>query len=353
MSTEPGVIDRPQPTLFPPHRFINERESGWSALSDWRIQVPGVMTSRALDPYQYLWDVVDRDVEARRPRTFEFPLTGMSRAVSEVIWRITPQRGGQEDSGGLDVGTGTGIHSFMMAARGYSHTDGIDVNEDALTYAEERRRRIWHDILACRAAAPILQAQEPTMRFCLGGVDGDWSRWPRRYDLISFNTPAYFNVTGAVPTVPAAQGVFVDSAASDFLHPKRSYLYRFFKNIVLPMLLPGGQVICSWPSLERRVVHRSDSTIVTPPEMLAEWFGVTINGAPRTPLDFFTRTAEVTSNYGLGPAFRSNLDIGIGAGLYSDFVSAGRDAIAPSFKFGILHLLRDRRDINRFHYFGS
>ena len=290
-----------------------------------------------------LWTAIEDDVDRGLSFTHEFPLTAMTRAVAEAIWRLPSQEG--VPGRALDVGTGTGVHALIMSARGYE-VDAIDVNADAIRHAEDRARGLKCAVRNARTT------DAPAIRFLVAGVD-DWR--PRQgYGLITFNPPAYYHPLGSVDNSPVAQGVFVDD--DNDRQPEGALLYRLFEKIVLPLLAPSGHLICSWPGLERRVVEsvhgETRGRIMSPLEKLETWFHITVVG-DRDPTSFFNRTARVNADdYGLHDTFWANLIAARDNYMYSGLTNA-RDAEQHllEFKFGVLHLVRDSDDPTFFRQF--
>ncbi len=288
-----------------------------------------------------LWTAIEDDVKRRSSWAHEFPLTTMTGAVAEAIWRLpsTHERAARR---ALDVGTGTGVHALIMSALGFD-VDAIDISAEAIRFANARARRLENDVREARGA-DVLQ-----VRFYVAGVD-DWTADPR-YDLITFNPPAYYHPLGPVVDTPAARGVFVDD--ENHLDPRGALLYRLFERLVRPLLAPNGHLICSWPGLERRVVEssRGDAprNIVTAAEQLETWCGVTVVG-DRDPKTFFCYPARVNSDdYGLHEPFWRNLIAARDRGMYSALAHAERaEQHSLEFGFGVLHLIRDSDDDDLF-----
>lgn len=290
-----------------------------------------------------LWTAIEDDVARGLSVTNEFPITAMTRAVAETIWNLSPaQEPGRRRS--LDVGTGTGVHALILNACGYE-VDAIDVNPDAIRHAENRAHRLKCAFFDRRTTST------PAIRFHVAGVD-DWTHG-QQYDLIAFNPPAYYHPLGTVDNTPVAQGVFVDD--DNYRLATKALLYRLFEKIVMPLLAPGGHLICSWPGLERRVVESAHGEtrgrIVSPVETLETWFNISIVG-DRNPTAFFDRVARVDSDdYGLHDMFWKNLIVARDNSMYSVLANT-RDAERHflEFRFGVLHLARDSRDLMLFRY---
>src|SRR2546428_758869 len=90
---------------------------------------------------------------------------------------------------------------------------------------------------------------------------------------------------------------------------------------------------------------------MSPIEILASWFYVTVLGE-RDPAAFFNRPACVNSDdYGLHEPFWKNLIAARDRDMYSGLASA-RDAEQHllEFKFGVLHLVRDSEDPTLFRH---
>lgn len=301
------------------------------------------MTTKMSTDLGVLWTAIEDDVARGLSFTHEFPLTAMTRAVAEAIWRLPSSQEGAPRRA-LDVGTGTGVHALIMSARGYD-VDAIDVNADAIRYAEDRAGR-----LKC-AVRGVRTTDTPAIRFHVAGLD-DWKQ-RHGYDLITFNPPAYYHPLGSVANTPVAQGVFVDD--DNDREPSGAFLYRLFEKVVSPLLARNGHLICSWPGLERRVIEsvhgETRGRIMSPVEKLETWFHITVVG-DRNPTAFFDRVARVDSDdYGLHDTFWKNLIAARDKYMYSGLANA-RDAERQSleFKFGVLHLVRDSDDPTLFRH---
>lgn len=307
--------------------------------------------------FEHVWIAALEDLEARRSSTGEFPMTAMTRALAEAIWRIQALPVFDFNARALDVGVGGGIHALLMALCGYAVT-ASDINAEAVEYARARCNRLLPRLRHLQSASvlPTRSSSEPTTpAFVVRGVDDDWSL-EGRFSLITFNPPAYYRLGMYFGDIPAASGVFVDDDPhSRIAKPQTALLYRFFRKVVLPMLAPGGRVICTWPALERRIVEPDSGDalqppIVTPDRLLASWFGITVLGGPPDPHSFFSRRAFIADDYGLGGTFRRVFEAALHAGWYSRLVDGGSAAKPSSFRFGVLCLQRDVLDPNLFRW---
>lgn len=292
--------------------------------------------------FEEIWQIVQDDVGRSLPTTHEFPLTAMTRSIAEAIWHLPVAD--QTDSTtiqALDVGTGTGVHALFILASGHD-VDAIDVSADAIRYAQARAERLQYALRAGEQRHPSRERVQPSVRFDVAGIDS--FKASHNYGLITFNPPAYYNTRGFLEPTPVAQGVFVDD--EHYRLPEASFLHRFFEHIVLPYLAPGGHVICSWPSLERRVVEAAHcdggGRVMSAIEKLETWFPLKVQG-DRSPSAFFNHEAVVDSDYGLHGTFWENLIEARERSMYSRLVDASAaEHHVLTFKFGILHLVRDR-----------
>ncbi len=333
--------------------IVSRRAGSW--LQSARTQVAAtllvVRAAHILEraSFEEIWVATLQDLEDRRKSTGEFPMTTMTRALAEAIWargRSSPVLVGAR---ALDVGTGCGVHALLMALRGFE-VAATDINEGAIAYARARYERL--STRPQRIHSPWMDLQPSTharATFMVRSMADDWSS--ERFSLITFNPPAFYSLGASFGDAPAATGVFVGHGPGS---AQTTCLYRFFKNVVLPALVPGGHVICTWPALER-VVAEDDrrgqpwAPVVTPHRLLAWWFGITIRNSCDAPESFFTHRALITNDYGLGTAFRTAFEEGFRAGLYSRLVARDSAGGAPSFPFGVLHLQRDLHDPLLFH----
>ena len=300
--------------------------------------------------FEKLWAIINQDVDHCLSGTHEFPLTAMTRAVAEAVWRLpVPPQPDNTTRCALDVGTGTGVHALFMLARGYE-VHAFDVSKDAIRHARARAERLGPAIGRLPDVNLGPGRQPSRVRFSISGVDA--FKESHRYGLITFNPPAYYNMRGFVEATPAARGVFVDD--NDHRRHEASLLYRFFEHIVLRFLAPEGHAICSWPGLERRVVEatvgETPGRVISPLEKLETWFPVTVIG-DRNPHQFFNRSASVDSDQGLHDTFWENLIEARRRFMYSELADTSQaERQMLTFKFGVLHLTRDATDPTLFRH---
>ena len=281
--------------------------------------------------FRRLWDALALDVSATGADAREFPLTDMSRALAQEIWRLPPAGSRQDCSAAVDVGTGTGVHAILMAARGYAPVYAIDANVDATRLAASRARRL----LAPHHAQHITFIPE--------SLDTSEHTAITAVSLATFNPPSFYDFGEADTNTPAFTGVYVDHGWRHFLEPERSFVYRFFRHVVLPRLAIGGHAILTWPGIERRLVEdmgmgTGAAQPVSPAILLRHWFDVDVSGSSLNSREFFSRRAMIRSDYGLGHAFWANLYMGATRGVYSRLVDMQSQPVV--FPYGLLHLVR-------------
>lgn len=259
----------------------------------------------------------------------EFPITHMSRGVARQIAKAA-HLGPQGIA--LDVGTGSGVHAIVMAASGYPEVWAVDCNKAAIVSAEARAHRF------------IDVTRSSVIQFATLDIDDVSQHVDPGCKLISFNPPAFYAFHPLDFNSPLQRGVYVGGAASAEASPEESHLYRFFAAIVLPLIAEGGQVICSWPGLERRVVEEDSQAhgrgpTVHPTTLLTKWFQLRFPERQYDPTKFFLHEAVVT-DYGLGPSFWHDVDVGIVKNKYSTLLSPSnhRFGYQTTFRYGILHL---------------
>src|ERR1700674_4992841 len=95
--------------------------------------------------FESFWQLIADDIQ-RTSAGKEFIPTRTSRAIGNAIWTMVDQPESKVCTA-LDVGTGTGIHAILMAARGYRYVTAIDSSVRAIEYARERWNRL-RDIVA-------------------------------------------------------------------------------------------------------------------------------------------------------------------------------------------------------------
>ena len=293
---------------------------------------------------------VEEDIKNEKSRgddIKEFPLTAMSRGVSEAIWRVdyAPVMPIDDAGRALDVGTGSGIHAFVMSKKGFSHVTAIDVNEKAIKLAHARAERLG---FSASLATPTHGGNEPQILFMSSDLERIATLSAESYALIAFNPPAYYPIASVDFTSPVTRGVYVDGCEKYDDH-KQSHLYRFFKHVVLKLVADGGHVICSWPGLERRVVEGNPDAIkpgspVLPTILLRKWLNFEFVNDYRDLDQFYNQTATIR-DYGLGRTFLRNLLTSIERGYYSRLLCPvdRQQHGDATFRFGILHLVCESR----------
>jgi len=293
-----------------------------------------------------------REEIAQSPSTeLEFPISSMSVQLASVINGLA--RPSDIHSAALDVGTGCGIHSFLLHKRGFNSVLAIDCNERAVALACARGVRLGIDSrLTDRTEVATALAEDgmtsrPHVLFSAVPLQELAALVGTKFSLIVFNPPAFFFVRDANVSSPAASGVYAGDTRTA-LEVDQSLLFQFFKRIVLPLLAPGGEVICTWPGLERRTVEINPAAErrglpAHPADLLEYWLGVTVSCEDKDVDRFYGHTAVINVDYGLGSSFWSNLDHALqNPRCYSTLVkpSDWRHGSRPTFRFGVLHLRR-------------
>jgi hypothetical protein len=278
----------------------------------------------------------------------------MSKTLAEYV-DCLPAAAGGKNCYALDVGTGTGIHAFVLNEKGFSVL-AIDCNGLATASAYE------HGVTAgveCRRVddgkLPGSLASNETVRnsevvFAAISLQELASQVGKgvKFSPIVFNPPGFFWVEDIDHSWPAATGVYAGPVSCG-LDRRASLLYKFFERIVFPLLSSGGDVICTWPGLKRRVVELDPKAtergeVKHPADLLQSWFqGVTVRCADRRPDSFYRHIAVIDSDYGLGDSFWRNLEYGLrDPRCYSRLVTAAdwRMGGRTTFRYGLLHLRR-------------
>lgn len=283
----------------------------------------------------------------------EFPVSSMSLQLASVLKGLAPPTG--HHSAALDVGTGCGIHSFLLNRMGFNSVLAIDCNERAVALACARGIRLGID---CRftdreqvAAALLEDGTTPHVLFSPIPLQDLAGLGATKFRLIVFNPPAFFFVRDADLSSPAASGVYAGDI-SRALEVDQSLLFQFFEKIVLPLLVPGGEVICTWPGLERRTVELNPvaerrGLPAHPSDLLESWLSITVACQDADIDRFYRHTAVISLDYGLGSSFWSNLDHALqNPRCYSTLVkpSDWRYGSRPTFRFGVLRLRRSNTD---------
>lgn len=262
----------------------------------------------------------------------EFPLTQMSSAVAQRLWSVKLSSD-NEELRGLDVGTGSGVHALVMLTRGLDYVEAIDIDAFALRGAGQRLERLAEEL-----GIDLTDEESGRNRASFTEVSVDEFQDSDRFDLISFNPPAFYPFMSSRNS-PASKGVFVDGAAEEFGNVEASFLFRFFSATVLPWLKEGGVVVCSWPALEQRVVTGKLGMPANPYEILRYWFGLQIEGAEAGLRCF--EVAEI-GDYGLGDNFWRDLYVGVHRDLYSPLLLPADPEfhLRQSFRYSVVCMRR-------------
>jgi hypothetical protein len=288
----------------------------------------------------------------------EFPVSSMSLQLAKVLKGLASPN--DNYAAALDVGTGCGIHSFVLNQRGFNPVLAIDSNERAIVLACNRGVRLGIDSrLTERAeiAAELLEdnATTPRVLFSSISLQDLEGLVASKFQLIAFNPPAFFFVRDTDLSCPAASGVYAGDARRA-LDVDQGLLFQFFGRIVLPLLAPGGEVICTWPGIERRAVEinpvsESRSLPAHPASLIESWFDVIVDCKEKDVDRFYQHTVVINFDYGLGGSFWHNLDHALqNPRCYSTLVKSSdwRHGSHPTFRFGILRLRRSGSDASHF-----
>jgi len=283
----------------------------------------------------------------------EFPISTMSKTLAHVIEELAAPAEG-EPTYALDVGTGTGIHAFILQGKGFS-VIATDCNEEAVQLAYRHASKAG---IQCRKvdrgllAAAVKSSRKSPREIVFATVSlqdlANQVGTDIRFSPITFNPPGFFFLGNTERSSPVAVGVYASpvTQASD---RRASLLFQFFDQVVFPLLKPGGDVICTWPGLERRVVELSPAAEIRgkvehPAALLEHWFeDVCVSCEDRRTDAFYSRLAAIEFDYGLGDSFWRNLEEGLrDPRCYSRLVTAADATMGgrTTFRFGVLHLRR-------------
>lgn len=276
-------------------------------------------------------EIFREDLKCFSSTISEFPVTDMSADVAYAITRL-PASWNRPGSVVLDVGTGSGLHAAAMAVSGARTIIAIDISPAAIAAAERRFGRI-HQQLSALAGSPVAipSFQIKDMSVLDLGLE---------YDLICTNPPSFFR-RGPVGT---SSDILMDLAlydgdVLDGQTAEKSFLYRFFADVVQEHLAVGGRVFCGWPAIERRIADGSEGRLVHPATRLSEWFGVVFEDRVPDAERFFSKTAHVRS-YGNDGGFLKAVfrDIRLDDVYSKSLVMT--DGAMLTFRYGVLGLLK-------------
>ncbi len=279
----------------------------------------------------------------------EFPISPMSAALSTAIHHVIEDMRIMDSPNlcGLDVGSGSGIQAAILSYCGCTEVSSIDISDQAVIAARSRFERLCHSITSLKK----IEAKNPQFKLCSlleMPIDKD------KYDIIVTNPPSYFTDRSKHET-PLDMGLY-DGSAQYSLDPKKSFLYNFFERIVNPCLKPGGVSICTWPGIEYRLVYNTDTihpvpVVQHPTVLLNKWFGWNLEPfAELNGQDFYVNEAPISGSC-TDDFFWHEFQINHARKCcYSNFLTAGRTKtkFLPTFRYGILVLIRDENDRNLF-----
>lgn len=290
----------------------------------------------------------------------EFPISKMSMSLASAIAAL--DRSGRRRLA-LDVGTGTGVHAFITHNLKFQTVLAIDRNGKAIDHA--LRRAETFGISSSTVNSSQLHTAVPSsphsllFSVCAQEQIAASLQMPGSFDLISFNPPGFFHAEDAQLESPLASGVY-SSVDTDCRVVAHSPIYRFFEDVVLPLLAPGGDVVMTWPALEKRVVELEGASgsreCSHPITHLQRWFGLDIVSDQPDAAEFYRETSSISGDYGLGSTFKDRFLADLAKSeCYSSLVHASDSDLggSPSFRFGILHLRRSFENPNRFNLMPS
>ncbi len=309
-------------------------------------------------PQQDIIEKVKRELVQSPSVRREFPITSMSEGLANVIEVLESPQDNHRIA--LDVGTGCGIHSFLLVQRGFSTVLAIDRNQCAVDQACLHGNHLGinsKSIDKQQAAGELLEkvVTEPRILFSPIHLENLAEYLETKIPLIVFNPPAFFFVRKPDLSSPVASGVYSGDARKA-LEVDRGPLYQFFEKIVLPLLAPGGEAVCTWPGLERRAVerdlhHEMRGLPAHPADLLSFWFPPINVACGNKDVDRFYRHTAVISDHGLGYSFWDNFDHALqDTRCYSTLVNPSdwKYGSRSTFRFGVLRLRRSRGDANCF-----
>lgn len=266
----------------------------------------------------------------------EFPITPMGEALARAMARVIGRLAVESSPRALDMGTGSGIHSAILSLMGCRDIRAVDIHPDAVSAAADRFDRLTPNLQMLEGSVvhPVYEVAD------IDDISGG------AWDIIVANPPGYFH--HVPPRTPLESGLF-DGPVEEARNSEKSFLYRFFKNVVGPGLASGGVALCTWQAIQSRLAHDLEGVgepIVHPSFQLKRWFGWNIESASddwrqafhmERPISASGMDAEVLE--------RIKADIRQG-GRYSPLLKiVGNDI---HFRFGVVMLRRDTRDPNTF-----
>lgn len=295
----------------------------------------------AMKTLKEITELIKLDIESSIEESKEFPITAMSKRLADKIIDGVSLFEGKNSA--LDVGTGSGFHALLLKNLGVRWVIGIDINPRAVNLAQERTRRLFPTIPIANDLSEynqMLSEDSDVIFFHQRSLDEFNVDSNSKYDIITFNPPAYFDLSNDISSSPVYDGVYTKDLK--FSKYKYSHIYRFYRDIVIPFLSLGGIAIFTWPGLERRIVcsPSNSNNITHPASLLEDWFEITIHGDRN---NFYKYDADLNHDYGLSTQFWNNLNQGYEKQCYSPLLQkiVEDDTTKYRFSFGIIIIKRD------------
>lgn len=286
---------------------------------------------------------IEQDIETGDPRRREFPVTTMSRALSTAIeFIVNSLNMPVHEMKAIDVGTGSGVHAFLLATLGFNSVYGLDRSVQAISYANERAARLKNECCNFNGNLP---------QFIHGCIEtiANTTELPGQFDLMVMNPPAFYTLGPINIATPIDSGLFTG------IHPTHTSntdnpLNAFF-DAVSQRLTLGGIAIATWPGVQTRQVTDGGDCDLHPAQILTRRFAWNIDQASSLAAnDFYRYRSKMAYSYYSSNDFRSETHDFIRDGYYHPSVKTSDPDYQhhPTFPFGILALQRHTDNPSKF-----
>lgn len=285
---------------------------------------------------------IKADIENCECGVHEFPVTTMTCALWSGIKLIAQML--DHPRVALDVGSGSGVHSFLLASLGVKKVYGLERCELAVSHAKDRANR-FQEYSPGNWTLP---------RFILGCVEAvpSSNELPDQFDIMTMNPPAFFSSTELNISSPLDSGLYTSSQPTNDNPNPANPINDFFKLAVSQRLAPGGIAICTWPGIQTRQVTDGEDNALHPAKILMRRFNWKINGADVVSAkDFYRYRSKLTYNDLSLNEFRLDTNFFIEEGKYHPYVKRHDTEYQhePTFTFGVLAIRRDMHVSDMFH----
>lgn len=287
---------------------------------------------------------IEADIAKCKCDVHEFPVTTMTRTLWEGIAAIAQLL--DHPKAALDVGSGSGAHSFLLASLGVENVQGLERCEKAVACAKDRAHRL------CAALPEAASWAQP--QFIQGSVEAipPNNEMHDQFDIMTMNPPAFYYPTQIDTSNPLDSGLYTGLPPTNEAPDTTNPINDFFRVAVTHRLAPGGIAICTWPGIQTRQVTDGTNGDLHPAQILMRRLKWRIKGADDTSAaDFYRYRSKLADNKSPHYDFRQYINDYLAGGEYHSYVRKldPENHLQPTFAFGVLALRRDAHDSEQFH----